>query len=542
MNFFYQPFSLSEGLTRAAQLNGLLGPTGIVLALLGLCVLLVIFVFDTTDVPYIGGLPSAAGVPIFGNLIQLGVEHPKRLADLSEKYGPVFQIRLGNRRFIVANSFETAKELWIKNQSNLIFRPTLHTFHNVLSGSEAFTIGTSPWDETCKRRRKAAATAVNRPSVASYVGFIDLESLVSISELASQIHGKKSQVDLNPYALFQRLALNLSLTLGYGFRIGGNSEDNLLREIVTVERGISTLRSTSNNWQDFIPMLRILPKGSDRAADLRERRDKYLEFLLDRLKDHIAQGTDKPCITGNILKDPEYVLTHTEIKSICLTMIAGGLDTTPACILFGTAMLSGPQGQELQRKLLDEIKAKMMRGKNDSWKRNLSICPHFAKKSSGSGQSYRCPFHVSALRTWTTKGARIPAGTTFLMNAWASNYDPEHHESPHTFAPERFLNMPEGAGTLHFAFGAGSRMCTGSHLAMREMYVTFVRLVVAFEVLPARNPSRRPILTGPLECNANPSGLSIEPRDFDLGFKVRDEKMLHAWFEQSEKATEHLLV
>lgn len=77
---------------------------------------------------------------------------------------------------------------------------------------------------------------------------------------------------------------------------------------------------------------------------------------------------------------------------------------------------------------------------------------------------------------------------------------------------------------------------------MREMYVTFVRLLVAFEVLPARDPSRRPILTGPLECNANPSGLSIEPKDFDLGFKVRHEKMLNGWFEQSEKATEHLLV
>jgi phenylacetate 2-hydroxylase len=76
---------------------------------------------------------------------------------------------------------------------------------------------------------------------------------------------------------------------------------------------------------------------------------------------------------------------------------------------------------------------------------------------------------------------------------------------------------------------------------MREMYVTFVRLIVAFEVLPACDPARRPILDGPLECNSNPSGLSIEPKAFDIGFKIRDEKMLKAWFEQSEKATIHLL-
>jgi phenylacetate 2-hydroxylase len=143
--------------------------------------------------------------------------------------------------------------------------------------------------------------------------FVDLESYVSIKELADMIGERDSQVDLDPFPLFQRLALNLSLTLGYGFRIDGTAEDEFLREIITVERGISTLRSTSNNWEDFVPLLRIFPTNSKSiAADLRARRDKYLEFLLQRLKDRIAKRIDKPCITGNILKDPEYKLNHGE--------------------------------------------------------------------------------------------------------------------------------------------------------------------------------------------------------------------------------------
>lgn len=223
----------------------------------------------------------------------------------------------------MANTFDAVKELWIKNQSNLISRPTLHTFHNILSDSEVFTIGTSPWDESCKRRRKAAGTAVNRPSVASYMSFIDLESLVSIRELAGHLEGKKSQFDANPYSLFQRLALNLSLTLGYGFRIDGKSEDDLLQEIVNVERGISTLRSTSNNWQDFVPLLRLFPKANNIAEDLRERRDRYLEFLLKRLKDRIAKGTDKPCITGNILKDSEHKLNQCKNEVVIRYRLGG---------------------------------------------------------------------------------------------------------------------------------------------------------------------------------------------------------------------------
>jgi phenylacetate 2-hydroxylase len=186
----------------------------------------------------------------------------------------------------------------------------MHTFHNVLSSSQGFTIGTSPWDESCKRRRKAAAAAVNRPSVVSYMPFIDLESYTSIKELVDQLGAHDSQVDVDPNPLFQRLALNLSLTLSYGFRIDGTVENELLREIIAVERGISTLRSTSNNWQDFVPLLRMFSVRSNEASDLRNRRDTYLEYLLRKLNDKIALGTDKPCITGNILKDQESKLTH----------------------------------------------------------------------------------------------------------------------------------------------------------------------------------------------------------------------------------------
>ena len=152
--------------------------------------------------------------------------------------------------------------------------------------------------------------ALNRPAVVSYMPFVDLESYTSINELFEQIGEQKGQIDLDSFPLFQRLALNLSLTLGYGFRIDGRVEDHLLQEIIKVERGISTLRSTSNNWQDFVPMLRILPKRNDEAASLRGRRDKYLEFLFRRLQDKIATGEDRPCITGNILKDPDYKLNH----------------------------------------------------------------------------------------------------------------------------------------------------------------------------------------------------------------------------------------
>lgn len=60
-------------------------------------IVLLVWLFDSTDVPYIKSIPSIPGLPIVGNLIQLGTEQPRRFANLSKKYGPVFQVRLGNK-------------------------------------------------------------------------------------------------------------------------------------------------------------------------------------------------------------------------------------------------------------------------------------------------------------------------------------------------------------------------------------------------------------------------------------------------------------
>ncbi|KAL8824850.1 MAG: hypothetical protein Q9191_004779 [Dirinaria sp. TL-2023a] len=255
----------------------------------------VIRYLSRSDIPKIKGLPQIPGVPIFGNLLQLGDCHARNAASWVKKYGPVFQVRLGNR-------------IWINNQSALISRPTLHTFHTVVSSSQGFTIGTSPWDESCKQRRKAAATALNRPAVQSYMPIIDLESNVSIKELLADSNSGETEIDPNPY--FQRFALNTSLTLNYGIRIDGKIDNKLLQEIVHVERIVSNFRSTSNNWQDYIPLLRLWPSRNSEADEYRVRRDKYMSLLLEKLKEKIAKGEDKPCITGNVLKDPEAKLNE----------------------------------------------------------------------------------------------------------------------------------------------------------------------------------------------------------------------------------------
>ncbi|KAH8667733.1 cytochrome P450 [Ilyonectria robusta] len=492
---------------------------------------------NSTDTPKIKGLPEIPGVPIFGNLYQLGTDHARVAQKWAAKYGPVFQTRLGNRRVIFVNSYEAVKHIWITHQSALISRPTFHTFHSVVSSSQGFTIGTSPWDESCKARRKAAGTALNRPAVQSYMPILDLESTTSIKEMLKDCEGGTKDIDPSPY--FARFALNTSLTLNYGCRIGGNIDNELLQEITYVEREISNFRSTSNNWQDYVPLLRLWSVQNNSAQEFRTRRDTYLTNLLNGLKKQIADGTDKPCITGNILKDPNAKLNEAEIKSICLTMVSAGLDTVPVNLVMGLAYLSSPEGQAVQAKALKAIEEAYPDGA-EAWERGL-----LEEKVP-----YVTALVKETLRYWTVipiclprasikdipyEGAVIPAGTTFFMNAYAADYDSKRFDQPYEFIPERFLNDKEG-GTPHYAYGAGSRMCAGSHLANRELYTAYIRLITAFEILPARDAADRPGMDA-IECTSNPTALTTDPKPFKIGLKARSEAKLKQWIAASEART-----
>lgn len=57
----------------------------------------VIRYFNRTDIPKIKGLPEIPGIPIFGNLLQLGDQHATVTGKWAKKFGPVFQVRMGNK-------------------------------------------------------------------------------------------------------------------------------------------------------------------------------------------------------------------------------------------------------------------------------------------------------------------------------------------------------------------------------------------------------------------------------------------------------------
>lgn len=388
----------------------------------------------------LGRLNGPKGLPLIGNLYQIRVNAAEQYRQWSKKYGAVYQIQLGNVPVVVVNTAEAAKVIFGNNSQALASRPEFYTFHKVssallvaichkleliicqvLSNTAGTTIGTSPYSDSLKRRRKGAASALNRPSVQTYVSHLDIESKDFIKELYD--YGKGGSLGVDPMPMIQRLSLSLSLTLNWGIRMDSQKSD-LFHEITHVEEEISRFRSTTGNLQDYIPLLRLNPFnfGSAKAREMRDRRDVYLTALNKGLDDRIANGTHKPCIQANVILDKEAKLNKDELTSISLTMLSGGLDTITTLVAWSIGLLAQrPDIQDKAHKAIEEFygtKQPLCDALDDQ------KCKYIVALVRECLRYYtvlRLALPRASIKDIEYKGIRIPKGSIFFLNAWACN-------------------------------------------------------------------------------------------------------------------------
>ncbi|KAI4836089.1 cytochrome P450, partial [Aureobasidium sp. EXF-8845] len=521
--------------------------------IIGLVALLISWAYGT-DIKRIKGIPEAPGaIPIFGHLLKLGEDH----ASSCEKWWrqnnePVFQIKLGNTRAVVFNSFEACRDILVKHHNAVIDRPKLYTFHGVISSTQGFTIGSSPWDSSCKNKRKAAGTALSRPAMRNYHPMFDLESFCILRDMHkdSDFSDPSVEISIRPY--IQRFALNTTLTLCYGIRMD-DTYDDLLREILHVGSAISLLRSASENMQDYVPALRYLPNNEKdaRSKDLRSRRDAYLNLLLDKVREMIKQGTDKPCISAAILKDEETKLTGVEVSSICLSLVSGGFETIPGTLTSCLGSLCTPEGQIFQERAFADIK-RHYPDIRDAWQNSFQEekVPYLKAIIQEAGRYYTVSSMSLPRRTVTEvnwNGAIIPPKTMILVNAQAGNHDVDHFgPDAGVFNPERWLEpITKGndmgpfqervlTSQAHLSFGAGTRACSGQLIATRLLYAALIRILSSYQIVASESV---PPNTDYVDYNQFKTALVAIPRDFKVRLIPRDKQTMEECMQSAYERT-----
>jgi len=330
----------------------------------------------------------------------------------------------------------------------------------------------------------------------------------------------------------KKFVLNVSLTCSFGTRIS-TVRDELLKEIVDVEEALTRYRSHTNNLQDYLPFLRYLPSASNDAKAYSERRDAYMNRLIDQIKSDIKEGIDAPCSVGQVMKDPAFSFNDgkhmkfsqdrletdmlvVEMMSLSITLLSAGLDTIPANLTQAIAVLCSKQGKTIQQDLRSEIMAHYPT-LEQAWQGVVSeetvpglasfvqeVLRFFSVVPMGFPRTNVEPVQVGDIR--------IPQNTWFYMNSRSGNFDPAAYSQPEEFQYRRFAEnkVPQtGPPMRHFGYGAGTRACVGFHLANRLMYGFMGRLILGWDM-----QAQSEVDIDPETYNTCPSSLVAEPKDF----------------------------
>ncbi|KAF3392998.1 3-hydroxyphenylacetate 6-hydroxylase [Talaromyces pinophilus] len=461
--------------------------------------LLVLYLFYNELVRFrlrVPGLPGPRGFPLVGSLPSLsGKITSDELRKWGGRYGDVFQIQLGNSPVVIVNTTAAAEALFIRQREATNSRPIFYVLHKkVQQNGPVTSIGTSPWDDSCKRRRKVAASALNRVSVESYLPVLNKESRAYLLDLLRDCDNGNTALDLMLPA--RKFAINLSLTVSYGTRIEDIKEfstNDVLKEIIYIEEEISRLRETSSNYDNYIPLLRPINSlasalglvNGTHLASIGKRRHAYHAKLQARLRNEIASGTDQPCIQGNVLRDPESKgLSEGELLSISLSMMAGA-DTSKRTLMWACLLLAHrPDLQERAYKAIQETDQTLLTNPDVAHSR-VEYIEALTKEIGRYFIVLRLALPKATHSEVRWNGAVIPAGTMVFLNSWACSRDPTVFPDPDTFAPDRWMQGENQSHQHQYAFGIGGRMCVASQLAAKALYTVFVHLIAHFELLPA---------------------------------------------------------
>ncbi|EXJ83385.1 hypothetical protein A1O1_07007 [Capronia coronata CBS 617.96] len=496
--------------------------------------------FFYVDLPKIKGIPEIPdGEALAGHFYKLGDDHATAAESWAEKYGwPVFQVRMGQRRAVILNSFESAREWTVKNQSATLDRPWFYTFHGIVSATSAATIGTSPWDDRTKKQRRVVGSFTTGPAIREMRPMLDLEVCAMIA--AMYYDSEKGEREITPHIYQKRLALNIMMMFCYGTRFS-SVKDPLLLQILSDANTIASFRSTKANPQDFIPHLRYTG-GNGRnkiAKEVRQRRDTWLSTMLENVRGSLPMKLGpKRNVAEMLLTNNHEGLTQLDIKTILGGLMSGGFETVFSTSIITIGMLSTPAGQLMQQKAYDDIMS-VYQTPEEAFEQCLSEekSSYIAALVKEALRFYPPLKLLPARQTYKEfvyNGSVIPKGVLIYVNAQAANRDTSvYGGDADQFRPERWLetdnNIPP---PYHFAFGAGARMCTAVNFSNRMLYAIFLRLIVAFKIEPSKSMS---VNTHYIHYKKDPAAANSVASDFKINLIPRDKETLERCFERSEQ-------
>ncbi|XP_019100222.1 PREDICTED: cytochrome P450 71A26-like isoform X2 [Camelina sativa] len=422
--------------------------------------------------------PSPPGLPMIGNLHQLGRHTHRSLCSLSHRYGPLMLLHFGRVPVLIVSSAEVAKDVLKTHDRVFASRPRSKIFEKLLY--DRHDVASAPYGEYWRQMKSGCVLHLfSNKMVRSFREVREEE----ISLMMEKIR-RSSSLPVNLSKILMSLTNDVICRVALGRKYGDETDFQELMERLSKLLGTFSVGS-------YVPWLAWVDRIRGLDGQLEKTANDLDEFFERVVKDHEdGDHRDRNDFVDVLLaiqreKSVGFEIDRLSIKAIVLDIFVGGTDTSYALMEWVmTELLHHP---ECLNRLQEEVRT-ICKGKPRVSEEDIQEMKYLKVVIKETMRLHPpLPLMVPHESTQDVKlrGYHIPAGTEVMINTWAIGreavtWGPDAEE----FRPERHLDSSvdfRGKDFELIPFGAGRRICPAISFAVVLNEEVLANLVNQFD-------------------------------------------------------------
>ncbi|CAK7218963.1 hypothetical protein SEUCBS140593_003732 [Sporothrix eucalyptigena] len=478
----------------------------------GLVMLVILATLWGTSVPAsLRAIPGPPGLPVIGNILQMGTR-PHRMFQLwAKKYGELFRLKIGNDNWVILCSSDAVREIFDKQSAITSGRTPMPVASDIFSGGNRLLF--LSYGPKWRKLRTIVHKLLTPKASDTYKPSQEFEAKKLVYDLATD-----NADEITFYNHVRRYTTSVVLTSTYGRRAPVWDCDDV-REIYQIMNDFTTVASPGGYVADLLPALAKLPTWLQwwRPHALRGYKNQAVVWMKhwNRLKDQMREA----------LLEAGSETTSSALNS-CIMYLAAYPDVQETA----NAELTRVVGDDRSPRYSDEGQLPYI------WAIGKEVLRIRPVTTIGT------PHYTTGDVVY--KDYVIPKNTIVCLSQYVLHFDPNKWDDPEKFDPSRYLAYPHKAGYYsagdarqrdHFDFGSGRRICPGLHLAENSLYITLAKILWAFKIEPPLDENG---MTLPMDVSddAYEEGVNTLPKPYKVRFTPRSQKRLDVLKEEWGRA------
>jgi cytochrome P450 len=411
--------------------------------------------------------PSMLAFP--GLLRKLWTDRLALFADAAAEYGDVVRFAIGPKTVYFFNHPEHAKHVLADNAANYHKGMGLAEARRRILGDGLLTSEGQLW----RSERSLIQPAFRRDRLARFADAVTDAGQELVGRLraqAGQTVDVAEEMTRLTMSVLGAVLLDADLTpfrvLGPAFEV---AQGQAMFEMVTL---------------GALPLWLPLPRHR-RFRQARRRIEEVVEVLVASRARVGGGGGDMISLLADAYRDEQNAGTRWRmLRDELITILLAGHETTASTLSWTWSLLSRhPQAAAAMHTEAVETLGDRVPGYED-----LARLPYTAMVIQEALRMYPPVWGLTrkAVADDEIGGYRVPAGSDVVICTYTLHRHPGFWDSPDEFRPDRFVGA---AATSHryayIPFGAGPRVCVGSHLGMMEATLIAAMVAREFRFSPA---------------------------------------------------------